>query len=281
VTSLLAIGGAAALLVGLFLFSWAAASPRGLVRRTLHDYLSWLGSQLQNLHAQVSPTRVLVMQVAATIGLLIGGSAISGYLFLAAPLPLALTRWGLRLAERKRTDAIEAQLGGWLVALANSLKVSGSIVDSMAQTLEMTRPPLAQELDRTVKEVRFGASVEAALRDLASRVQSPMLAAAVTTLVIGRRTGGALPTLLERTAGVTRERQRLERVFRQQLSSARIQFQGLALGPPLMIAGLDQMQPGFFDPLLQTSIGNMIAVVCGVLYMVAILLARRIMALVI
>ena len=280
-TSLLALAGAVALLVGLSLGGYAAAAPRGLVRRTLDDYLTWLGGQLQQLHASISAGRLLAIQIAATIGLLVGGAAVSGYLLLAAPLPLALTKWGLRVAERRRIHAIEAQLGGWLVALANSLKVSSSIADSLAQTLEMTREPLAGELDRTVKEIRFGATVEAALRDMASRIRSPMLAAAVTTLVIGRQTGGALPTLLERTAGVTRERQRLERVFRQQLASARVQFQGLVLGPPLMITGLDQMQTGFFDPLLYTSIGNLVAIVCGVLYLVAILLARRIMALVI
>jgi tight adherence protein B len=281
VTTLLALVGTLALLGGLFLGAYAAANPRGFLRRTVQDYLTWMGGKLAGMHAQVSAGRVLGLQVAGTVGLLVGGSAVSSYLFLAAPLPFALTRWGLRFAERRRVDAIETQLSGWLVALSNSLKVSGSIVDSMAQTLELTRAPLGQELDRTVKEIRFGATVEGALRDLASRVQSPMLAAAVTTLVIGRRTGGALPTLLDRTAGVTRERQRLERVFRQQLASARVQFQGLALGPPVMIAGLDQMQPGFFDPLLQTGIGNLVAVVCGVLYLVAILLARRIMALVI
>jgi tight adherence protein B len=274
----LALAGGTVLMVALAIASYAAAAPRGPLRRLVNDYLVWLGSELERQRASTSPGQVLAAQCGATIALLVGGAAVSGYLFLAVPLPFSLTRWGLRVAERKRVLAIEAQLSGWLVALANSLQVSGSIADSMAQTLELTRPPLVVEVDRTVKEMRFGSTVDAALRDLASRVGSSMLSAAVTTLIVGRRTGGALPTLLDRTAGVTRERQRLERVFRQQLASARIQFQGLAIGPPLMIAGLDQMQPGFFDPLLYTSIGNMVATICAVMYLTAILLARRIMA---
>jgi tight adherence protein B len=273
----LAYGGGLTMVLALGLMGYALASPAGTGHQMVTSYLDWLGDELQTQYYPQPAWHVLLQQLGATVACIGGGLYVSNWFWLFAPMPFGLTRFGLRKSAAKRIHEIEGQLSDWLMALANGLKVSGSIVDAMAQTLELTRAPLVPELDRTVKEVKLGATIDTALRDLAARIPSPLLAAAVTTMVVGRRTGGALPTLLRGTAAVTRERLRLERMFRQHLAAARTQFFALALGPPLLIAILDKLEPGFFDPALESATGIVILLVCAGLWMISILMARRIM----
>ena len=272
-----ALLGGVALALALAVLGYRLASPGSEVRRAADRYLRWLDAELTAIRSPTRAIHVLVAQLLGTVALLGVAAGYNGYAALLVPAPFALTGPMLRRARARRAATIEQQLGGWLVAMSNVLKVSGSVSDALAQSVELTRAPLAEELDRCTKEIRLGAPVDAALRSLTERVGSPMLAAAVTTLIIGRRTGGALPTLLDESARASREHLRLERVFRQHLAAARLQFFALSLGPPLLIGGLDRMQPGFFDPLLGSPLGLTILVGAGALWLVAILIARRVM----
>ena len=274
----LALAGAACLVVALLVGGFALATSASGPRRLVAGYLTWLDAALARTLATTSARQVLALQVLATVACLLGAAAIAGWLIVLAPLPFALTGVALAAGRRARFRALEDQLSPWLVAMANTLKTSGSIADALGQTLGALRAPLAQELDVTVKGLRLGAPVDAALRDLGERVASASLSAAITTLVVGRRTGGALPTLLEGAALSVRERLRLERVFRQHTAAARLQIIVLALGPLVLIGALLRTQPTFFDPLFASAVGVPLIAIAGVLWLAAVGIARRIMA---
>ena len=101
---------------------------------------------------------------------------------------------GLRLLEiadqtlrgvQQRRRQIEEQTVGWLTALTNSLKVTGSLVDAFQQTLALTEGPLAQELDLMLKECRMGLPLPDALRGMTDRIRSEVFSTIITVIMIG------------------------------------------------------------------------------------------------
>ena len=94
--------------------------------------------------------------------------------------------------------------------LANTLKTTANLGDAVRFSLEVTSKPMHQEIDVALREVRVGSTLEEALLAAASRARSPALDVVVSALLIGQRTGGDLPRILEGTAASLRELKRLE-----------------------------------------------------------------------
>src|SRR5205807_6756395 len=82
------------------------------------------------------------------------------------------------------------------------------------QTLEViaseSRPPIAEEFARCVRELKLGGSMEAALSNLARRTGSEDVELVVTAVMVQLTVGGNLAGTLERIAHTIRERVRIK-----------------------------------------------------------------------
>jgi tight adherence protein B len=136
---------------------------------------------------------------------------------------------------------------------------------------------MQREIDRLLKEMRVGSTLEQALLNMSSRVGSNDLDTALSALLIGLQVGGNLPTVLENTAATIREMNRLQGVVRTKTSDARMQLWVLALFPFGICYVFSMLQPGFFDPLQLTFVGNLITVVALVLWLASLVSANKIL----
>ncbi len=99
-------------------------------------------------------------------------------------------------AKQKRQAKLETQLDTFLLALANALKASPSLGDAMGATATLMRSPMKEELELTMKENVMGSPLDQALLNMARRVGSRAFSGALTTVLLGRQTGGDLPRIL-------------------------------------------------------------------------------------
>jgi tight adherence protein B len=113
---------------------------------------------------------------------------------------------------------------------------------------------------------------------MSSRIQSAQLDATLAGLLIGRQIGGDLPKILETTAATLREMTRLQGVLRAKTAEGKVQLLVVAVFPAVLVAGFDALSPGFFDPLFGTTAGFFVIAICVVLWVVALLLARKVLA---
>ena len=86
--------------------------------------------------------------------------------------------------------------------------------------------PTRQEIERVVKEMRVGNTLEQALVNMSARIGSRTIDSALSSVLIGLQVGGNLPVVLETTAATIREMNRLEGVVRTKTGEG----QGAALG---------------------------------------------------
>lgn len=189
-----------------------------------------------------------------------------------AGLPVPL----LRRAVQRRRQHIEQQLDGWLTGLANALRAAPALGEAVRSTLPMVHGGFREELQLALRRSKLGIPLEESLHEMGTRIQSPAMSAAVTTLRIATRSGGELATMLETTAAALREMARLEGVVRTQTASGRAQAWIVSAIPLPLIAMLHYIDPTYLAPLWTTALGQVLALVAGMLWLVAALWARKI-----
>jgi tight adherence protein B len=257
------------------LFGTAMAPGRRAVRR----YLRRLDHTLRFLRSHWRGEHVLALLCGSNAAVVGAALAFQQWALMAVVPLVALAPTALldrRVAER--IGRIEQQIEPWLVAIANSLKASPSLGEAIRSSTTLIEAPLAEEVELLVREVELGMPLDRAIDQMAARIYSSTLTGAALALRIARQSGGNLPALLENAAAALRELGRLEGVVRTKTAEGKAQALVIGLIPVPMIGGIHWMDPHFFAPLASTFTGNLVVAAAAVLWALAILLARKILA---
>jgi tight adherence protein B len=143
---------------------------------------------------------------------------------------------------------------------------------------QLIRPPLQQEIELAIKEMRVGSTLEQALMFMASRVGSRQVDSAISALLIGRQVGGNLPKILDGTSATLREMSRLEAVVRTKTAEGKAQLALLSVFPLVLIIGFNAVKEHYFDPLTQSITGYAIVAVAGLCWIASLVMARKIVS---
>lgn len=261
-------------LVGLFV-----ADPESAARRGWRHYELQLEAEARFLFLSTSGTRMARQHLAVMLGTLIVILLLAEWFLLLllpvlAYLPLAI----LRRRHHERVTKLEEALDSWLLILANALKASPSLGEAVKASARIVRAPMSQELDLLLKEVQLGTPLDRAILGMSARVGSPTMSSALATILVGRQTGGELPMILEESAATLREMARLEGVVRTKTAEGKSQAYVLGAIPFVLIAAIQWIDPNWLRPLSETTMGYMVIAIAATLWGLAIIAARKILA---
>src|SRR5690606_27034654 len=124
--------------------------------------------------------------------------------------------------------------------------------------------PTAREFGRAIAEARLGVTVPHALQGIVDRTQSKDFEWATMAIEIQREVGGNLAEVLTTVADTMQQRNRLKGEIRALTAEGRIS--AIVVGSlPFFLAGfLYVSNPGYLEPLLTTTYGQ-IAIGVGLL----------------
>jgi tight adherence protein B len=269
----------ALLVLAAFLATCAVVGdPSGLPARYWNRYEAFLGRKMRRMFV-FTPPRAISLGQACGLALVVALIALIElplwYLF-AALVVFAPAAY-IEAMRQKRIEAIEDQLDGFVLALANALKATPSIGDAFRSVQTIVAEPLRKEIELAVKEMRVGSSLEQALLMMAGRVGSRPLDAALSAILVGRQVGGNLPKILETTAGSLREMRRLEGVVRTKTAEGKMQLWVLGVFPFVLIFALNAVSPGYFEPLTESLVGYAVVLLASVFWISSIVVARKIL----
>jgi tight adherence protein B len=246
-------------------------------QRTQQQYTDWVGSKLRWMFDR-TPVRDFFIRHALFIVL----GIIVGWAVLPGPGPFFFGLLGfwypfqrLRSQVRDRRVKIEEQLERALLTISTTLRATPNFVDAVATTVRHLEKPIAEEFDLLLRENKVGLTLEDALRSLGRRVESRYLDMAITSITIGRATGGDLPAILDRVCGVIRETQRLEGLVDAKTAEGRAQAWVLGLLPWIMGSVLYYLDPRFVMPLFKDPLGWGILTLIAVLEIVGVYGIRK------
>jgi tight adherence protein B len=265
--------------VALFLVVFVLASdPASLPHRYFQRYVAYLERKLRNLFLTTSGRAIAFGQAVAVVAA-VGAGVIFSSSYALAAVGVALVGPALWLERLRvvRLRAIESKIDGFILTLANALKSTPSLGNALHQVQPLLPAPLDQELELALKEMRVGSSLEQALLNMAGRIRSRQLDAALSGLLIGRQVGGELTKILETTASTLREMARLQGVVRSKTAEGKAQLAVLAVFPALILFLFDTVSRGYFDPLGESAVGVVIVVMAVVAWIASLVLARKVL----
>jgi tight adherence protein B len=273
----IAYAGNLLVVLGLGLAARAVLSGETPLTRFYRRYVAQLDRALHLLFLRGSGSRILLWQVAgALLSVLLGvwfDPLCYGLILLCAFGP----RLHLSRKRAQHVRKLEGQMDTLMVAFANSLKTVPSPAAALAQIVIVLPDPMRLEIDRLLREMRVGGTLEQGLLNMSARLKSPELDSALSAVLIGIQVGGNLASVLESTGAVLREMSRLEGVVRTKTSEGRAQLWVLGIFPFAICAALKLVDPDYFTPLQTTTIGTLVTTVAVVLWLSSLMMARKIM----
>ncbi|APR84468.1 Flp pilus assembly protein TadB [Minicystis rosea] len=272
-------GGLSLLFVGLFAaLVIIIGDAEGMPRRMWARYVVFLERKLRLMFIWTPGNQIAGGQAAGILVLLALGIIIDLPFWWAFALLVAVgPAVYIERLLRQRMEQIEAQLDGFLMALANALKATPSLGDAFSSVQRLIPPPLQQEVELAVKEMRVGSTLDQAMLFMAGRIGSRQVDSALSALLIGRQIGGNLPKILDTTASSLREMARLEGVVRTKTAEGKAQLWVLALFPMVLMVAFNAVKEGYFDPLTQSVTGYAVIVVALLFWIASLVTARKIL----
>jgi tight adherence protein B len=270
----LAAGALAAFLA--VVYGWG---PFGVfLKQKWKAYETWANRNLRALYSPMRARDFALRHAGLMLIGLLGGGIVLGSWFYGIILAAFFGYVRVMLLERERVQrkkALEEQLDSTLQSMANTILVTQNLEDAFATIAQHFDPPISQEADILVKQVRLGTPMDEALRDLANRCQSRNVDAIVTALTVGRQTGGELPKVLETTAGVLRETMRVEGVMEAKTSEGKAQVVVMGMLPFVFGGALQLIDPEWMQPLFADPIGWGVLTFACLLEFVGLMMVRK------
>lgn len=215
---------------------------------------------------------LIVMVTAATIGFVVGAHVIFGIIF------AVVGAWAPFLFMRSKQGYRQRQLSGQipdaLDLLSSSLRSGHSFLRGMQVVVTQLNPPITEEFERVVDEVRLGMSVEAALGNLVARTGNYDLELIVSAVQTQLSVGGNLAEVLDNIAGMIRERVRLAGEISAATAEGRMSAIILGGMPFAMAFLVSAISPGYIQPMFESPFGLMLLGIAGGMMLFGILIIR-------
>jgi tight adherence protein B len=182
----------------------------------------------------------------------------------------------LQMKKKRRTKKFEKQLPEALDLLARGLKAGHAFASGLQMVGEEMPNPIGLEFFKTFKEYNHGMDMSSALLNLCQRVDLKELRFFTTAVMIQRETGGNLTEILEKIAGLIRERFKLRNQIKALTAEGRLSGWILILMPPILFLVMLKIKPEYTLLLVHHKTGRMMAMTALGFQMLGVLSIRKI-----
>ncbi|OGV51030.1 MAG: hypothetical protein A2X49_04565 [Lentisphaerae bacterium GWF2_52_8] len=192
--------------------------------------------------------------------LIIGG----GSALIAFPAP----RLYLRFLKKRRLERFNEQLEDALSSMSSALKAGFSINQAIEVVAEENKKPISVEFRLLLQEIRLGVPLDEALLKMVQRLESIDFELVASAIITARQTGGELTVILERLAGVIRERMRISNRLRALTAQGKLQAYLIGAMPFLLMFAMAYIAPDMMSHFFASLIGILI-IIGAILFVVA------------
>ena len=162
----------------------------------------------------------------------------------------------------RRNRKLRRQLLVFIPSLSSFIKSGHGLSKSIEEIAKTADPPISDELELTLKQVKLGTTLEKALLNFSNRFQSENLQMLVHAMVISQRLGTSLSEIVDHLSRKTLEKEKLRQKVLSLTAQGKIQA-WIALVMPLLLFGfVGLIAPGYFDSFIETDAGVICLLLC-------------------
>lgn len=170
----------------------------------------------------------------------------------------------LHILKQKRVEAFVKQMPQALDLLSSDLRAGLDVQAGLKHLSEEFSAPLGDEFAKVVVEINLGLTLNEALNNLASRVNTMDVQILCTGIIINRELGGNLSELIRSIGETVRERFRLKGMVKA-LTAENQMSAMLLVGLPIgLYILLNILSPTIYNSFAFDPVGRMILIACVV-----------------
>lgn len=168
-------------------------------------------------------------------------------------IAVAIVEFSRRMLFFLRRNKYQEQMNGQLPEicrlLANGTRSGMTLAQSFQLAANDLDDPAKEEFDRLSQELQLGVSFDSALAELQERVSSKDFKLFVATLLIQKRVGGDLHTVLDEMAQTFEDRNVLAHEIQTMTAEQRYISILVPIMPIFLVLIINSVMDGFIDPL--------------------------------
>ncbi|MEO3944578.1 type II secretion system F family protein [Gorillibacterium sp. CAU 1737] len=188
-----------------------------------------------------------------------------------------------QLAEKKRVE-LTAQFKQALYSLSSLLSAGQSVENAfrgIGKDLRMVYPqpdtPILREVERMVRRMDHGVTIEEALMDFAMRSGVEDIQNFANVFAVSKRTGGNLVEVVRRSSQIIAEKIEVKQEISIMLAQKRFESKVLGCAPLVIVAFLSLSSPDYMQPLYGNLRGILLMTVCLLALFFCLWLSGKIM----
>jgi tight adherence protein B len=182
----------------------------------------------------------------------------------------------LNAKRNRRQKAIALQLPEALDFLSRILRAGHSLSTGLQMMADELKRPLCDEFRRAYDQHSLGMTMDDALKEMVTRIESTDFAFFVTAVLIQRQTGGDLSEVLNNISGMIRQRIRLQQHVKAKTAEGRFTGYILSAFPAVMFFIAAGLNPEYAGVLWKTSQGMMLLGVAFGLTLLGLFVIKKI-----
>lgn len=190
----------------------------------------------------------------------------------AFPIPRVI----LKHLRKERMNKFNLQLEDALLSISGSLKAGFSINQALDTVANQNRSPISFEFRLLMHEIRLGVSLDTALEKMNKRLDSPDFELIAMAIITARQTGGELTAILERLAGVIRERVRISGRIKALTAQGRLQAVIIGLMPFALFFAMMYVAPDMMNSFFSSVVGILFLMGVIILDVMGFIVIRKI-----
>lgn len=178
--------------------------------------------------------------------------------------------------KARRIKRFSHQLPDALSMISGGLRSGSSLTQAIAMAARECPVPISQELSLVMREQRLGASLDACMTNLETRIHLAEVTLFAAAVRVAQETGGNLAETLDRLVDTLRRKMAVEGKIDSLTAQGRLQGWVMAFLPVGIAAALFMIEPQAMQPLLTTWYGALVCVVVVVLEVLGLYFIRKI-----
>lgn len=172
---------------------------------------------------------------------------------------------------------IEQDLLNAIIIMNNAFRSGRSTMQAIEIVARELKGPISQEFKKMHLEISYGLSLDVVFERFSKRVESEEVSYITSSLSILNKTGGNIIKVFSSIEKMLFNKRKLKQEMKSLTSSAKMISKILLIMPFVFVVVISLLNPTYFTPLFNTSLGNILLIVIVIIYILYAFIVNKIM----
>ncbi len=183
----------------------------------------------------------------------------------------------LQIVFQKKRKKVEDDLLKAIIMMNNSFKSGRNIMQAVAIVKDELDGPISDEFKKIYLDMTYGLSMEVVFDRFYNRVKLEDAKYITSSLTLLNKTGGNIVKVFGTIEKSFFDKKKLKQEMQSLTSASIFVFRTLCILPFLFILVIYFLNPSYFEPVFSTSIGHILLILTVLLYVLYIIVIRKVL----